>query len=46
MEQEHALFLLQFWLTADNFHNQLSSADHSPDLDVDTTDAMVIYDRL
>ena len=46
MEQEGASSLLQFWLTAENFYNQLSSPDHSPDIEADTADAIAIYDRL
>ena len=46
MEQERASSLLQFWLTAENFYNELSSPAHIPDVETDTTDAMAIYDRL
>ncbi len=45
MEQEGASSLLQFWLTADNFHHQLSSPGHVHDPSVDTADAISIYDR-
>lgn len=46
MEQEGASSLLQFWLTAENFYNHLSSPDHVPNIDVDTADAIAIYNRL
>lgn len=46
MEQECASHLLQFWLTAENFYNQLSSPDHVADSEADTADAIAIYSRL
>ena len=45
MEQEGASSLLQFWLKADNFYNQLSNPNRIPDVEVDIADAMAIYDR-
>jgi hypothetical protein len=46
MEQESASSLLQFWLTAENFYNQLSSPDHNADMEADMSDAIAIYNRL
>ncbi len=46
MEQEGASTLLQFWLTAENFYNHLSSPEHTPNAEVDTADAIAIYNRL
>lgn len=48
MEQEGASSLLQFWLTAENFYNQLSgrSEHSSANMEADVADAMTIYDRL
>ena len=46
MEQESASPLLQFWLTAENYYNQLSSPDHNADMEVDMSDAIAIYNRL
>lgn len=46
MEQECASALLQFWLTAENFYNELSSPQHIPDMEADTSDAIAIYNRL
>lgn len=46
MDQEGASSLLQFWLTAENFYNQLSSPQHQPDMEVATSDAIAIYTRL
>lgn len=37
--------LLQFWLIADNFHNEFSSPSHVPNMEADIRDAMMIYDR-
>ena len=45
MEQESASTLLQFWLTAENFYNHLSSPEHTPNIEEDTRDAIAIYDR-
>lgn len=45
MEQECASSLLQFWLTAENFYNQLSSPEHVADIEVDMSDAISIYTR-
>ncbi len=46
MEQEGASSLLQFWLTAESFHNHLSSPEHTPNVDEDTAAAIAIYTRL
>ena len=46
MEQECASGLLQFWLTAENFYNELSSSQHVPNMEADTSDAIAIYNRL
>ena len=45
MEQEGASSLVQFWLMADNFQRHLSHPHHVPDIDLDTRDAIAIYDR-
>ncbi|KAH9502434.1 A-kinase anchor protein 10, mitochondrial [Bulinus truncatus] len=45
MEQEGASDLMQMWLAADNFQQQLISTNGSYDGDQAQLDAMVIYDR-
>ncbi|XP_064391555.1 A-kinase anchor protein 10, mitochondrial-like [Halichondria panicea] len=45
MEVEGASSLVQFWLMADSFHRQLTQPQYTPDVDVDTRDAIAIYDR-
>ena len=46
MEQENASSLLQFWLTAENFYNELSSPEHVANAEADMADAIAIYNRL
>ena len=45
MEQENAMSLLQFWLTAESFHTYMLSLDKHSDTEADTRDAITIYDR-
>ncbi len=45
MELEGASSLVQFWIMADNFHRQLTHPQYIPDVDLDTRDAIAIYDR-
>lgn len=45
MEQENCTSLIQFWLTAESFTNELSSPHHVPDIERDTMDAIAIYER-
>ena len=45
MELENATPLLQFWLTAENFHSHLSSQGPNCNLETTVRDAIAIYDR-
>lgn len=46
MEQESAASLLHFWMTAENFYNQLSGPRHVANMEDDMSDAITIYNRL
>lgn len=45
MEQENAMSLLQFWLTAESFHTYMLSLGKHSDTEANTQDAISIYDR-
>lgn len=45
MEKEEAMNVLQFWLAADNFQNQLASKKGQYDGQEAQNDAMILYDK-
>ena len=45
MEQENAMALLQFWLTAESFHIHVASLDKQCSAEATMQDAIAIYDR-
>uniref|UniRef100_A0A3P8WA08 A-kinase anchoring protein 10 n=1 Tax=Cynoglossus semilaevis TaxID=244447 RepID=A0A3P8WA08_CYNSE len=45
MEKEEAMNILQFWLAADNFQNQLASKRGQYDGQEAQNDAMILYDK-
>lgn len=45
MEQENAMPLLQFWLTAENFHTHVASLGTQCNVEATVQDAIAIYDR-
>lgn len=45
MEKEEAMNVLQFWLAADNFQNQLAAKKGQYDGQEAQNDAMILYDK-
>lgn len=45
MEKEEAMNILQFWLAADNFQNQLAAKKGQYDGQEAQNDAMILYDK-
>ncbi|KAM9728543.1 A-kinase anchor protein 10, mitochondrial [Menidia menidia] len=45
MEKEEAMNILQFWLAADNFQNQLAAKEGQYDGQEAQNDAMILYDK-
>lgn len=45
MEKEEAVNILQFWLAADNFQDQLASKKGQYDGQEAQNDAMILYDK-